>query len=282
MATHKSIITLSGKLDNQVYYTRNGKKLVRKAPEKPQLSENSKKSAAEFGRAGAAASLVKPRLSFVTTPIADNGLYNRLSACFLKVIHSCYTKQHGEREVADGDLALLKGFQLNRHTNSQKVCAAEPVVNINPGTGISFSIPGFRLQDMVTAPPNADTLVIQLCCCACDFSGKTGLVAKTNDLHISLHKPFFPGAILSLPDGATNGKVLLVAINFYFLNRDGLPINDRNHKAGKIIEAVLIREGRIVPFQHLEKKTEPVIKQHENTGVSWVINGEPGDNDMQQ
>lgn len=277
MAIEKGVFTLSGKLDNQVHYRRNGKNFVRSNPGHYTLSENSQKSGIEFGRAGSAASLVRKALGFMADRIADNGFYNRLSAHFYQVIKSCNTKQPGEREVADGDLALLKKVELNRYTNSQKIFFAEPVVIIHPGADISISLPRFRLEGIAKALPRAGTLVVQLCCCACDFAGKKGFVAKADDLPIGLHQSFFSGGKLRLPAGALDDKVLLITIGFYCLDKDALPIGDRNYMAGKIIEAVLVREGRIVPFAYEKNKMKPVVKQKEKKGVAWEINQEPGD-----
>jgi len=277
MAIAKGIITLSGKLDNQVHYRRNGKNFVRTNPGHHRLSENSQKSGIEFGRAGSAASLVRKAAGFMADRIADNGFYNRLSAHFYQVIKSCNTKQPGEREVVDGNLSLLKKVELNRYTNSLKICSAEPVVSIHPEADISISFPRFNVAGIAKALPQADTLVVQLCCCACDFADKKGFVAKADNLQISLRKSFFPGGSLRLPAGAADDKVLLIIIGFYCLDKSALPIGDRNYMAGKIIEAVLVREGRIVPFAYEENKMKPVVQQKEKKGVAWEINQEPGD-----
>lgn len=137
-----------------------------------------------------------------------------------------------------------------------------------------ITFPRFSLKGIATALPRAGTLVVQLCCCACDFANKKGLVAKADDLQISLHKSFFPGGTLRFPAGAADDKVLLIAIGFYCLDKNAMPIGDRNYRAGKIIEAVLVREGCLVPFQYKEKKIKPVVKQKEKKGVSWEINNE--------
>lgn len=277
MAIAKGIIPLSGKLDNQVHYRRNGKNFVRSNASHHTLSENSKKSGIEFGRAGSAASLVRTALGYMVNRMADNGFYNRLSAHFYRVIRSCNTKRPGEREVVDGNLALLKAVELNRYTHSLKIFSAEPVVVIDPAADISITLPRFSVKGIAKAFPRAGTLVVQLCCCACDFANKKGLVAKADDLQISLHPSFFPGGRLRLPAGVTDDKVLLVAIGFYCLDRYGQPIGDRHYQAGRIIEAVLIRKGRIVPFVHQEPAQKAVVKQKEKKGVSWEINDGPGD-----
>jgi hypothetical protein len=277
MAIEKGIISLSGKLDNQVHYRRNGKNFVRSNPGHYTLSENSQKSGTEFGRAGSAASLVRKALGFMADRIADNGFYNRLSAHFYQVIKSCNTKQPGERQVVDGDLALLKKVELNRYTHSQKIFPAEPVVIIHPEADIFISLPRLGLAGIARALPQAGTLVVQLCCCACDFAAKKGVVAKVDDLPISLQQSFFPGCKLKLPAGALDDKVLLITIGFYCLDKNAQLIGNRKYMAGRMIEAVLIREGRIVPFVYPENKIQPVVKQKEKKGVSWEINQEPGD-----
>jgi hypothetical protein len=188
MANQNGVITLSGKLDKQVYFRKNGKNFARSAPQHVQLSENSKKTGKEFGRASSAASLVRQAFWYMAGPIADTSFNQRLRSCFVKVIHVAYSKPKGEREVADGDLSLLRGFQFNRHTRTELIFLPEPLVEIDPGIGISITLPRFRLEGNVKAPPGAARLVIQLCCCACDFPAKNGKLARADELQINLCK----------------------------------------------------------------------------------------------
>jgi hypothetical protein len=287
MAVQRSVITVSGKLDNQVYYQRNGKRFVRMAAAPYPLSENSKKSGTEFGRASIAASLVKEAFGYIINPVADKKVYNRLTSTFIKLIGTAHNKPKGEREVPDGDLALLKGFQFNTYTGSHKICSLEPEVTIHPRTGISVRLPRFNIKDIVTAPAGTGTLVIQLCCFVCDFA-TMGVVAESDYLLVDINKTFSPRSTAKFTVGVTddetgavndkelpmNDKVVMAAIGFSFLDAFAIPIANRDWRAGSILEAALVREGRVVSFCYPEEKAAPAVAQVQKKRVSWEIEGE--------
>jgi hypothetical protein len=116
--------------------------------------------------------------------------------------------------------------------------------------------------------------VIQLCCCACDFPVKNGKLARADELQINLGKPYFPGGTIRFPGEITGDKVLLIATGIIFMKSDGTRIVNRNWMCGSIIEAGLVREGRIVRFEQEEKQAIAVEKPELKKGVSWEINEE--------
>jgi hypothetical protein len=274
MARQKSATTLSGKLGNSVYYRRNGKDLVRKAPEPYQLTENSIKSGMEFARANRATGLVKERLPELFEDIGDGALYNRLTGRFMKLIGTGYSKPGGEREVSDGDLALLKGFEFNRFTSSHSICAIEPVVVIDPAADISITVPKFSIEQSVNAPVKAETLVIQLSCFVCDFTTEKTGAANSDDLHISLDKSSFAGGCFEFSADSTSDEAMIFTISFQFLDRDHLAIKNRNHTAARIIESVMIRDGRVTPFRYPEKIVQPVVERVKKKRIPWKLNPE--------
>jgi hypothetical protein len=273
MPIQKSLINLSGKLDDKVFFHRNGKNLVRSDAEQYHLSANSAKSGTEFGRAGAAASLVKKAFDPVLQSVADNQFYLRLTACFRNIISTAYNRPKGEREVHDGDISLLKDFQFNRYRTSSGLCSVQPLATINPAEGIDISLPAFVPDDVVTAPHQAVIMVIQLSCCVCDFTKKNGVVARADDLPIYLYDNF-PGGELHFPVDNIDNKVLLAAIGFSFTDENGLAFGGRKYTAGSIIEAALVRNGQIVPFRYPEEVPPPATQQPTKNRVAWKIHGE--------
>jgi hypothetical protein len=274
MAIQTGIIPLSGKLGKMIYFRINGKNYVRSAPEQYRLSSNSRRSAEEFGKASRAASLVKAGMASLIPRINTNYIDQRLRSRFMAVIGSGYSKPKGEREVADGDLALLKGFQLNRYTEHRKLCSINPVVEIDPASGITVILPRTPLRQVVNAPARAVSMVVQLGACICNFTGKGGWKVRAKNLVIDLAKENFPRCTAPIPANKMNNSVVLVAIGFYFLSASGHPIGDRKYIAGSIIEAVCVRKGRIVIFKPQAETVQNASEQEEKEGVEWVIEEE--------
>jgi hypothetical protein len=67
---------------------------------------------------------------------------------------------------------------------------------------------------------------------------------------------------------------LLVAIGFSFADEDGLAFGGKKYMAGSIIEAALIRNGQVVPFQYLQKEPEATTQHVKKNRVAWNIHGE--------
>jgi hypothetical protein len=274
MAIQTGILPLSGKLGKMIYYRINGKNYARSAPEQYSLSANSRKSAEEFGKASRAASLVKAGLASLIPRINSNYIDQRLRSRFMAVIRSGYSQPKGEREVADGDLAMLKGFQLNRYTEHRKLCSINPVVEIDPASGITVTLPKSSLRQVVNAPDRAASMVVQLGACICNFTSKGGWKVRAKNLVIDLAKENFPRCTAPIPANKMNNSVVLVAIGFYFLNASGQPIGDRKYIAGSIIESVCLRKGHIVVFQPAPQTEQAAPEQEEKGGVEWVIEEE--------
>jgi hypothetical protein len=273
MPIQKSLIHLSGKLDDKIFFHRDGKNLVRSAAEQYHLSENSVRSSTEFGRSSAAAALVKQALAPMVRSTADNKFSLRLTTTFRSIISTAYNRPKGEREVHDGDISLLKDFQFNRYRTSSGLCSVQPLATINPAEGIDISLPAFVPDDVVTAPHQAVIMVIQLSCCVCDFTKTNGVVAHAYDLPIYLYDNF-PGGELHFPVDNIDNKVLLAAIGFSFTDENGLAFGGRKYTAGSIIEAALVRNGQIVSFRYPEEKPPPATQQPTKNRVAWKIHGE--------
>jgi hypothetical protein len=274
MAKQRSILHLSGKLGDKVYYQRNGKNLVREVAAFHHLSANSEKSGTAFSRASKAAALVKEAFQDIVSIVGDNRFSLRLTTQFIKVIGTGYSKPKGEREVTDGDMALLKGFEFNPFTASNRICAIEPVIDIDPAADITVTIPRCKLRGIEDESRRAKKLVIQSCCYAFDFCKGKKWEAPLNDLEISLNKAYFPGGSIRFPAGSLHNKVLIFAMGFYFLDKYDYCIANRKYMGGRIMESVLIRNRRIVRFVYPEKTAAPVNKTIQKKGVAWRINEE--------
>jgi hypothetical protein len=271
MPRQTSTLTIAGKLDGKIYYHSFGKDLVRSAPRKVRISENSRKANTEFLRASATAALVRRHLYFMVRPIADSRFSLRLTSYFTRIIASAYNRPKGERRVADGDLSLLRGFPFNQYKSDYQVCKIRPVVDIKPGQGVSIHIPAFSFTESLSLAPNASVLVMQLSCSYFDLSNDGGTVAQGDEIHINLGQERFPGGEAFFPPEEMDNKVVLAAIGFYFLDKEGQPIANRDHRAGSILEAVLVTDGQVQSFRYPEKKSAEEMRLGTKGGMGWKL-----------
>jgi len=274
MARQEGIITLRGKLGNQVFYVSNGKNLVKGAGAPYLQPESSRKSSSEFGRGNAAAVLINKGFKPLIDLVGSTRVIDRLKSILIKIVNTGPIELKGKRQVTDGDVALLKGFQFNRYTSMDRLITISPSIQVDPGGELTVSLPKMRVKDMFYPPPKTIAAVLQFRCCIFYFDLKNGRFVMPEDLVIPLTKATFPGGAFSLPIQDTGDCVLLLAWSIYFSPGDDLaPTMNRKYYAGSIIEAVNIVDGKVVSFQYPEPV---VITRHAETTnkAQWKMNEE--------
>lgn len=124
----------------------------------------SRAHAAEFGRASSAARLLRQTLEPLHELLPAQMISGKMSAAFDKVIKSDTLHVKGERQLADGDLSLLKGFEWNPGYSLYDALHITPAVDNNiPEKIVSVTIPSFVPAKKITAPAGATHFRIISC-----------------------------------------------------------------------------------------------------------------------
>lgn len=242
------------------------------------LSEASRKAATEFGIANRASALLRNALSPLIFPNASRTLHRRLSGRLSEVIRSCGSSS-GERSIAEGNLSLLADFQLNCYTRFTTVA---PKLNLSigfdPKGRINIRIYPVDPQGLRSAP-NSNLAIIRIIEVAVDFSLGSFEVMEANDLVLDLDGPAFRGGTVLLPFRDTENKVLIAAAAVFFANRSGQSHSfpaDRKYTVGKIVDAVYIRNGKIVKYETAPRATSPRLpaKQLVTNKAEWNVSDE--------
>lgn len=125
---------------------------IKNSPEFQRTRENG----AEFGRAGAAAKLLRQVFRALIANTADSRMASRLTAEMVKVVRADATSARGERNVLDGETELLRGFEFNDNGKLTRTFFApySPAID-RAGGAIGVSMPAFVPGNMVAAPTGA-------------------------------------------------------------------------------------------------------------------------------
>jgi hypothetical protein len=183
MARQTGLLRFSGKLGNTVGYERGGRVFTRTAGETYELTEESKKSAIEFGRGSSASALVRQAFSAVLLEPFKKDPQNRLAERFREVIRRGHSGNKGNRTVFDGDVGLLRGFEFNCHAGFHKLVSFQPKAEITANS-VELIIPEFTWQRDVYAPEKANSVVLGAICGAFDFKAKQYETTQTAKLII--------------------------------------------------------------------------------------------------
>lgn len=118
--------------------------------------ERTRENGMEFGAAGKAAKLVRTSLRSVVQRVSDSRLVSRLTQEMVKVVKADTVSARGMRNVKDGDLTLLNGFEFNANGKLSTALYAPYEVSIDRVTGkLTVSLGGFIPAQMISAPVGA-------------------------------------------------------------------------------------------------------------------------------
>lgn len=160
MATQKGIIKIKGTIGDLTFYkTADGHMVKEKTsisadriandPAFSRTRENGK----EFGAACKASKLLRDAIKPLLQQAKDSRVTSRLSKEMVKVIKADETSIRGERNVIDGELELLTGFDFNLNAKFGATLYAPFSVELDRATGeLVFIVPSFIPSQMVSAP----------------------------------------------------------------------------------------------------------------------------------
>lgn len=272
MAVQTGVVTLTGKVGQHIFYRRNGKNFSRSAASSHNLSEASKKTAADFGVASSATALIRKTFAPLLDKYADARLIDRLRSAVVQVVHTGPPELKGRRQVTDGDVAILKSLQFNTYTRLERLLPAMPEVKIFGAERLDIRLPAME-EGRFHYPDRAYQACIDLMCGIFHFDKKNAGFVRTAPLMIGLGKKTFAGAKLSIPLQSAENSVVAVALGLGFTTDDGGSICDRRYYAARIVEIVNIVDGEIVQFRYPDKASRRASGAQAE-GLSWEMEAE--------
>lgn len=163
MAKQKSVIKLSGTVDDMTYYQNAGEYFSRKKTSvtaeriasDPQF-ERTRENMSEFGRGFKASKLFRDSIKDLLKLAADPRMSSRLGALIVKVAKTDPVNERGKRTVTLGDLTLLHNFQCNNQASLSDAFTGSFTAVIDRNTGnCTVTVEDFISKDMVSIPDGA-------------------------------------------------------------------------------------------------------------------------------
>jgi len=110
----------------------------------------------DFGTASRASKLMRGPLQSVLPHVGDKGVVSRLTGRLVKVLQRDGVHDAGKRELGDGDLSLLKGFEFNKRTAFHQVFASSHKIVVSQADQeVTLFVPRGSLQGGIVPPPGA-------------------------------------------------------------------------------------------------------------------------------
>lgn len=163
MAEQIGIIPIKGTMNNMTFYkSEDGirvKLQSKVSKEKIKTSdsyERTRENNSEFGTAGRAGKVLRNALASIIGYSKDRRVVSRLLTVMLKAVKADAINPRGKRNVLDGDLELLKGFDFNIKAELAKVLKAPYTAVIDRVAGeMNIQVPPFMPAALLARQPDA-------------------------------------------------------------------------------------------------------------------------------
>lgn len=225
MAKQRGIIKVEGTLDELNFYkSKDGFKIRQKGGVSAERMasdpafERTRENQQEFARAGKAGKVLRTALRSLLLHASDTRLVSRLLKEMMRVVKADATSERGLRNVLDGELELLEGFEFNEHGKLSQTLFAPYTASMDRVTGIlSLSLPGFVPRQMILPPVEATHYQLVSAGGAVDFTtGSHGITTNAtevlpigNDPSAAVTHSFDAGA------NSTQPLFLVLGISFF-------------------------------------------------------------------
>jgi hypothetical protein len=249
MARQSGIIKLEGTIGDLTFYKSSDGMLarmkggvdgdrIRKDPAFARTRENG----SEFARAGSAGKLLRSAFRQMVMKAGDRYMVSRLTKEMVAVVKADATSVRGERNVLDGELELLIGFNFNEAVTLGDVFR-QPVSNLitrADGTAV-LNVQAFNGKEKIVAPVGATHAQLILGFAAIDFEAGTFESVESRSGFLSVDAVNVPDVVLSaeLQNAGDYPLFLLVGIEFFqMVNGNYYSLTDSNYNALTIMNVV--------------------------------------------
>lgn len=173
----------------------------------------------DFTTAAIAGRVLREALSFVIGNARDSRMTIRLTTQMRHVLKRDVQHARGQRQVQNGDLSLLHGFQFNANCPLPNLLLAPYTTTVDRETGLAQVImDGYKPRKVINSPKNATHYVLHMAATAVDFVTGKAQTAVVETLPQPLDEHQAPGITLSAQLEANSDKPLFVVLGMHFLS----------------------------------------------------------------
>ena len=173
---------------------------------------------AEFGRAGKAGKTLRAAFRGLLQNVADSRLVSRLTKEMMRVVKADSTSLRGQRNVLDGELELLEGFEFNIGGKLTQTLFAPYIAGIDRVAGsMTIALPAFVPATQMAAPAEATHFQLLAGRAEIDFEAES----FTNDTYSSAMLPLSSASAgpleieFTVTAGSTKPLFLVLGVAFY-------------------------------------------------------------------
>jgi hypothetical protein len=225
MAVQKGILPLQGTIQN-ITFTKSrdgfgarakGGVSAQRIATDPAFART-RENGAEFARAGKAGKMLRSVLRRILLNTSDRRMVSRLTQALHNVLKADITNGRGMRNIGDGNIEVLAGFEFNANSALSTTFSAQYEKTIDRPLGkLALQIAPFVPAHMVAAPAGATHFKLISAGAEIDFEGQE----FTSDVQSSAMLPWNEDATAAITldnnvkPGSVHPLLLALGIEFY-------------------------------------------------------------------
>lgn len=247
MAKQTGILPIEGTIGNLTFFKSKDGYLVRsrggisaeKIATDPAF-QRTRENNAEFARAGKAAKLLCTAFRSTITNAKDSRMTSRITTMMLKVVQADETNERGQRNVIDGEAALLEGFDFNNNAKLSATFYAPYTAALDRVTGnAGITIPAFAPLGLIPAPAGTTHFQLFIGAASIDFERETYVITTALSGNLVYDNTATTAITLTgaLPAGSTHPLFLALGIEFMQqVNGKMYPLNNGAFNACSLVK----------------------------------------------
>ena len=180
MAKQRGIIKIEGSIGDLTFLkTQDGYLVKEKSDIGSRIAtdksfQRTRENNAEFGRAGKACKTLRTAIKTLLLTAKDSRLTSRLTKEMMKVVKADATSDRGKRNVIDGEVGFLQGFDFNINAILSSTMSVAYTASINRVTGLlDVSVPVFVPANEIVVPDGATHYKLVSAGAEIDFENET-------------------------------------------------------------------------------------------------------------
>lgn len=225
MARQKSIIKLDGTIGGITFYKTQDGYLAKEKSEIPAERiandpnfQRTRENGSEFGRAAKAGKTLRTSIRPLLMQASDNRVTSRLTQTMVRVIKLDAISDRGMRNVLDGELSILSGFEFNNNGKLASTFYGLYTATIDRAGGTaSVDIPAYAPLNMINAPSGTTHYKLVAGAMEVDFEQESFVTDQTETSIAAWDASLNAGEnlSLSLPVGSAKPLFLVFGVQFY-------------------------------------------------------------------
>lgn len=252
MARQSGIIKLKGTIGDITFYKSQDGYLAR---QKGGVDRNrimtdpkfqrTRENASEFGRAGKASKALCTAIRPVLNKTQDSRMISRLVKAMMAVIKADAVSTRGERNVLDGELSLLQGFDFNGNAKLSATIYAPYATSIDRESGeFTVDLASFNPEAQIVAPQGTTHFRLVSAGVEVDFENETFVMAQSSSSEVGYDNTASNAIALSNDIGVLDStKPLFLVFGIEFLQEVNGAFYSLNNGAFNALNLVLVDTG---------------------------------------